>query len=294
MARYAPLWQQANTYPAALDRALLAAIWPNGGAMGNPPVTVLNTLNVSVPAGSAAVPLGQDGTVALCRWDAPEVVTLNAGPGAGTSRIDLICCTVRDSALSGPDNDFVIQVLTGQAGASPQPPNVPINGLVLAQVLVPANVANLNTATLTDMRPPLRGRAFARVWRNAAYTITTTRALLTFDSVTEDLSGGYSPATGLYTCRWPGVYRVVSHVGHSTNAGAALDMSLRKSGTSAFITMGGNTGSADVTGRMLGDTGPFRCVAGDTLGVELWTNTATRTLLTGVGMSWAAFEYLGP
>ena len=56
------------------------------------------------PAGLCAVPLSGNNGVALCRWDAAEQVTIGAAPGAGTTRIDLVVCQVRDrSALGRPD-----------------------------------------------------------------------------------------------------------------------------------------------------------------------------------------------
>ena len=155
MARLAPLWQQNNSYSAQVDRQILAALWPNGGAVGVAPSAVANTLNVNVPAGRCAVPILSDGTVQLCRWDTTEVVALNPGPGAGTSRIDLIAVNPRDSAIAGTNDDFQIVPLTGTAAAAPVPPNLLPNSYALTSVLVPASVANLNTATLTDLRTPL-------------------------------------------------------------------------------------------------------------------------------------------
>ena len=108
MARFEPLWQQAGSYAAQLDRMLLAALWPSGGVLGGAVTAAFNTMNVNIAAGYAAVPLqaGQGG--ALCRWDAAEVVTLTASPPSGQSRIDLIVCQVRDNAIdAGANNDFI-------------------------------------------------------------------------------------------------------------------------------------------------------------------------------------------
>ena len=115
MARYAPLWQQAGNYSAQVDRQLFAALWPAGGASGGPIVAQANTLNVSVPAGRCAVPIvsGRLGRAVLAGMR-PRSSALNAGPGAGTSRIDLVVVTVRDAAISGANNVFIaMQVLTG-------------------------------------------------------------------------------------------------------------------------------------------------------------------------------------
>ena len=57
MAKYPPLWNQAISYPAQLDRQLLATLWPAGGVLGGAATAVANTLQVSIPPGSVAVPL---------------------------------------------------------------------------------------------------------------------------------------------------------------------------------------------------------------------------------------------
>lgn len=156
MARFAPLWQQANSYPASLDRSLLTAEWPFGGApLGGPPVVVSATMNVSIPAGTIIVPLQAGQGSALCRWDAAEIVTLDpASHPAGQSRIDRVVCQVRDNAIdSGGFNDFVFQKVTGVPAASnPVVPALPTNSFLVCEVTVPGAVANLNTATLNDRR----------------------------------------------------------------------------------------------------------------------------------------------
>jgi hypothetical protein len=154
MARKPPLWQAALTYPAQVDRSLLASLWPQGGVSGGVVTAVNNTMTVSVAPGSAAVPLATGQGDALCSWDAPEIVTIAAAPGSGTSRIDLVVAQVRDPDLDGgANNDFVMAAVTGTPAASnPAVPATPANALVLYQITVPGAAANLNTATLTDMR----------------------------------------------------------------------------------------------------------------------------------------------
>jgi hypothetical protein len=82
-------------------------------------------------------------------------VTLAAAPPAGQSRIDLIICQVRDNVLdAGPNNDFIFTSVTGTAtSGTPAVPATPTNAIAVNQVLVPGNVTNLNTATITDLRP---------------------------------------------------------------------------------------------------------------------------------------------
>ena len=176
MAKYPPLWNQALSYPAQLDRSLLSALWPAGGASGAAPAAVANTMNVSIPPGSCAVPLQPGQGSALCHWDAPEVVAIGAAPPSGQSRVDLIVCQVRDNAIDGgPNNDFVFVAVAGTPatmGAESRPgdedddepeaelqavaPAVPQNSLAIAQVTVPGAAANLNGATITDLRKQRR------------------------------------------------------------------------------------------------------------------------------------------
>jgi hypothetical protein len=156
MTRYAPLWQQAGTYPAGTDRGLLGALWPASGSTGGVATTVANTMNVSIAPGTAAVALGTAGALTqLCRWDAAEVVTLVAAPPAGSSRIDLVVLQVRDNTLdSGGNNDFIFQAIQG-AGGTPGPgavPAVPNNAYAVAQLTVPGGAANLNGVTVVDLR----------------------------------------------------------------------------------------------------------------------------------------------
>jgi hypothetical protein len=144
-------------------------------------------MTVSVAPGTAAVPLATGQGSALCKWDAPEVVTIAAAPGSGQSRVDLIVAQVRDPDLDGgQNNDFIITAVTGTPAArgvervelygdaptrpdlkpddparpaqrpvgpfAPVAPTPPANALVLYQITVPGAAANLNGATLRDAR----------------------------------------------------------------------------------------------------------------------------------------------
>ena len=173
--RYAPLWQQANGYPAQLDRYLLGALWPGGGVQGGAATAVAGTMNVSIAAGSAAVPLAPGQGSALCHWDAAELVTIDPAPPSGQSRVDLIVAQVRDNQVDGgPSNDFVFAVVKGtaalsatarpgEAGDGPEaeqqatPPAVPQNALAVALVTVPGGAANLNGAGITGPLGPMIG-----------------------------------------------------------------------------------------------------------------------------------------
>jgi hypothetical protein len=213
VTRYAPLWQQANTYAATLDRALLAAAFPYGGLLlpGGAVTAVAATMNVSVAPGTMIVPLQAGQGSAVCRWDAAEVVTLAAAPPGGQSRIDLVVCQVRDNALdSGGNNDFVFTNVTGTPAASnPAVPATPTNALACTQVLVPGGVANLNTATLTEVRNPANGlqTLFGRVSMTAATTtIGVTPYTVPYDTVNRDPQGMWNVAGKYFRVPFPGVY----------------------------------------------------------------------------------------
>jgi hypothetical protein len=153
MTRFTPLWQQAGSYVAQVDRALMGTLWPAPGALGSAATAVANTMNISVPPGAIAVPLQSGQFTALCRWDAAEIVTSPTAPGAGTSRIDQVIAQVRDPAIDGGlNNDFIFTVNSGVAASSPSPPAVPANAALVCQYTVPGGAANLNGVTLTDMR----------------------------------------------------------------------------------------------------------------------------------------------
>lgn len=153
MTRFTPLWQQAGSYVAQVDRALMGTLWPVPAAIGSAATAVANTMNVSIPPGAIAVPLVAGQFTALCRWDAAEVVTSPTAPAAGTSRIDQVIAQVRDPALDGGlNNDFIFTVNSGVAASSPSAPAVPNNAAVVCQYTVVGGSANLNGVTLTDGR----------------------------------------------------------------------------------------------------------------------------------------------
>jgi hypothetical protein len=181
MTRYAPLWQQAGSYAASQDRILMQTLWPGGGVQGGAVSAVANTANVNVAAGFCAVVLQGGQGVALCRWDATEVVAITTPlPPSGQSRIDLVTVFVRDNALDGgANNDFIVTSVPGTAAASPVAPALPTNSFLLATLTIPGAQANLNSATISDLRRSLQSpvvlRAFtgpaAQVSPGATYTV---------------------------------------------------------------------------------------------------------------------------
>jgi hypothetical protein len=234
MTRYAPLWQQAGSYPASLDRGLIASLWPSGGVSGGVVSAVAGTMTVSVAPGTAAVLLQSGQGAALCRWDANEIVTIATAPPSGQSRIDLICAQVRDNGLdAGGNNDFIMTVTAGTPAASnPAVPATPTNALAIAQVLVPGAVANLNTATVTDRRSwalgaPVPGQLLAAKAITAPTYGTTSTNFACVDTVNAVLTFTVPPsgrvlfsAAGLYNVGTAGLLIMLSwSQGIVSNAG---------------------------------------------------------------------------
>lgn len=195
MTRSTPQWLQNGTYPAAADRQLIEAIWPNGGYSGMA-VTPNTGMQVNIAAGIAAVPTANSTGCTLCSSSAVENVTLSAAPGAGNNRVDLIILQTRGNDLDGGANDdFIFDKVTGTPVASPTlptPPAVPNGALCLAEIVVPGGSASITADAITDRRPvPLdpRHKAYVRVVRTAAFTLPTTDTDFGWSSADEDDEG---------------------------------------------------------------------------------------------------------
>jgi hypothetical protein len=301
MTRYQPLWEQAGSYAASLDRSLLATIWPSGGAIGGAVTAVANTMTVSVAPGTVAVVLQAGQGCALCRWDAAEVPpALAAAPPSGQSRIDVICAQVRDNALdSGGNNDFIFTVVTGTPAASnPATPATPTNAYAMANVTVPGAAANLNSATITDRRSGIGATAGprARLYRVGAGSlganVTNPIALdgVVFDPQKMLQANGTVtlPLAGLY---WFAFVITASIVG----AGQAVQANLYQGGTvlslGTIAPAGSATGSATSVGTDL-----LQFAAGANIQVQVW-NGGGATNLAGVGnpaYNFLSIEYRGP
>jgi len=295
VTRYAPLWQQAATYPAGTDRGLLGALWPASGSTGGAVTTIANTMQVSVAPGTAAVALTTAGALTqLCRWDAAEVVTLAAAPPAGSSRIDLVVLQVRDNTLdAGGNNDFIFQAIAG-AGGTPGPgavPAVPTNAYAMGQLTVPGGAANLNGVTVVDRRLPLnpRDQVYGRVRRNAAYTsVAAAVTNIPFDTVEEDPGAGFTTGVNAaYTCPITGHYLCNGRL--SVGGGTRVFTELRKNG--AIYSRGMDVvGSGQPSGSTVSTV--VNCAAGDTLQVFYYT-AAALAVDVGVGLCWMDVRYIG-
>jgi hypothetical protein len=269
VTRYAPLWQQEGNYSADVDRSLFGALWPAGGASGAAPAKVAGTMTVNIPPGLVAVPLAPGQGSALCRWDSTEAVTLGPAPPSGQSRFDLIVCQVRDVVLDGgANNDFVFEVIAGAPATSlllrpethpgdtpdakpgepegPEvepfaaaPPATPANAYAMFTVLVPGGAANLDGATLADLRRTLGqvgGRPYGRLRQQGSFPSgAAPNAMITIGAaananswVVDYLRGGmkYDGAAGAKPGAWTvpvdGLYELRVELGNVNDGSNAV------------------------------------------------------------------------
>jgi hypothetical protein len=266
-------------------------------------------MNVSIAPGTVAVPLQAGQGAALCRWDAAEVVTLAAAPPSGQSRIDLVIAQVRDNALdAGGNNDFIFASVTGTpASANPAVPTTPPNALVLYQVLVPGAVANLNTATLTDVRSltlATMDRPAGRLRMSAAQGPYTSGLSQVVATDTADFLRGNMVQSGAgLVVPVTGVYLVAVSAAFSSTAGGAVV------GTSFYFNVGlmrnGTTGAAFVRQASGGIAGyPYVpswsvtdlivCNAGDKLNLGVLSNMSAYYIFNPVNQSFISAVLMEP
>lgn len=156
MTRYTPLWEQAGSYAASVDRRLIGTIWPTAYVSGCLVTVAAGTMNMNIAAGAVVAPASNNTGSVLCYSDAVEVVTSPTAPGSGTNRYDVVVCQPRGNDLDGgSNNDFIFSVVSGTASASPTVPATPAGAVAIAQVLVIGASAALSSANLTDLRPVL-------------------------------------------------------------------------------------------------------------------------------------------
>jgi hypothetical protein len=220
MTRYTPIWLQAGSYAASVDRRLLGAIWPVGGVSGCA-VTVSSAMTLNIAAGQVAVPTQNNTGSTLCSSDATEQVTLAAAPGSGTNRYDLVICQPRGNDLDGgANNDFIFTTVTGTAAATPTVPAVPAGALAIAQVYVPGGSASVTPTNITDRRGSLGvnpNQMRVHAYRNGAMNVATgSGQLISLDAVEFDPLGMLQG--GEIQVPVPGTYMLAISVGVASGA----------------------------------------------------------------------------
>lgn len=165
-----PLWQQANTYPARLDRQFIEDVFdvegvikPAGGALLVSPRAAGANMSVDIAAGRAVVKGDDEANQGSyrCISTAVENRPISPPPGAD-SRIDLVVARVRDANVTGGvSSDWVIEVIPGAVAPVPVAPAVPATAIPLAQVLVAAGTLSIDLAKITDRRTAATNAAYA-------------------------------------------------------------------------------------------------------------------------------------
>lgn len=149
-----PLWIQAGSYAAQDDRQLLASIVYRSGIVKSTDFVVTQTttasMSVNISGGRAFIIGGTiTGQGAYDVYsDGPESRTITAA-NSSNPRIDIVVLTIRDAAVSGSNNDVILQVVAGTPNGSPTAPATPADSLLLATIAVGAGVTNITNANIT-------------------------------------------------------------------------------------------------------------------------------------------------
>jgi hypothetical protein len=165
----APLWLQALTYPAGVDRDLVDAAFPTGGVVHQGDLAVNQrgagaNMSVDIAPGLAVIggtDIAGQGKY-LGRLKNTVNVPIAAAPGAGLTRIDLVYAHIADATvIGGTTNAMTVETPAVGAAVSsnPVPPAVPATSIPLAQIAVAAGTAAITTALITDRRTKLNPAA---------------------------------------------------------------------------------------------------------------------------------------
>jgi hypothetical protein len=292
VTRYTPLWLQAGSYAAGVDRRLIAAIWPNPVTTGCA-VTTASAMNLNVAAGSVVVPTANNTGSTLCVSDAVEVVTLPTAPASGLNRIDVVCCTVASTDIgSGTGDAWSFTVVSSTAVASPVAPTIPAGSVAVAQVLVVGGSASISAANITDRRNPATARdtLHAKVYRQAAWTVPAAAGtVVPYDTVQRDPAGMWKSAQTGFVVPAAGLYLLSAVINAGGGTGNFVGLTFQDNGAQ-IATVGAHGSMAYGIGPALST--PVLCSAGDLLQVLAGANVAAAAQ-TGVTTNFATVDYLG-
>lgn len=163
MAVETPPWSTQNSsFPAnQTRRAVFFALNTNGGVKGTNDLLVSapsSGMSVNVDTGEVIIP-GSNTLQGVYYGCATSVTNLIIAASNSTNpRIDTICATVYDESYGAVADSWTVQVITGTptAGATLQNLDgaaaIPVNSLLIAYVLVPANSTSIVSSDLLDER----------------------------------------------------------------------------------------------------------------------------------------------
>lgn len=144
-----PIWLQAGTYPARLDRGFIERVLHSSERVFDG-LEVTQTgaggSTVDVAVGAAAILGGDEQNQGMYFVDVIAAETSNSvvAPGTGT-RTDILVLRVNDSTAGGPVGDnATIELIEGTT--------VPVTAIKLAEISRSAG-APILTADITDARP---------------------------------------------------------------------------------------------------------------------------------------------
>lgn len=236
---------------------------------------------------------------AYCFYNDGTVTLDIATADPSNPRIDIICASVEDAQYQGPNNQPVLQVVTGTPAATPSAPSAPATSVVLAQISVPAGATSITSGDITDERPtpvsmvqPPYG-VFYNPSSGVTIPTATAQQVLLATSISGNGMGGASnnmvvPIAGIYACSW--------NVGlYAPTAGGHLYSMLYHNGS--FVYRGQDVEIAGASTYNVTSAGAalLECSPNDTIGLWLEQTTgATQTITNSLGSAYLSVNYVGP
>lgn len=261
-----PYWLENGSFTADDDRLTLQSLLggsPNqslvSGVIGLADYKVAQTgtasMNLTVTSGAAWVDGSQsatEGVYAVYNDDNSQTVTISTANGSNP-RIDLVVLQVRNSVYSGAHDDAILTVIKGTAAASPSPPALPADALLLAQILVGTSVTSITTANITDKRSffaPLnlqRGTPSGTLIATAQTIVATgggSDTVIALTALAGSLKGGMTLSSNGLLIATPGNYRIGYQLMWQASSGGVTASGeyfaiIEKNGTAVFSSMQG-------------------------------------------------------
>lgn len=146
-------WQQATSYPAAVDRlALVAGMTHLNPTEQRQGVVIARGNPLAVSSGGAMAVIIQPGFVTFSDgyiMSVTTAVTLTVAAGGAGARTDLIVARVRDTDFGDATTGGAIEIVQGTTTTAP---STPARSVALATVYVAAGASSLSGTNLTDKR----------------------------------------------------------------------------------------------------------------------------------------------
>lgn len=255
-------------------------------------------MTVNVAGGQIFIPGGSVANQGLYYGlsDATTNLTISAA-SASNPRIDTIIAFVEDAAISGSNNDWKLQVVTGTATAGATLSNLTGAGslsafpncVVLGYVLVPTSATSIVTADILNSQPLLspgftglsnRGTPSGRIFANGTVSVPNlSLTTLTNLGTTDFLLGGMTTnGSSSLTVPVAGIYLVSA--GITFGASVTQVLIINKNGSEARRTGGGG-----VTTASLAEV--IKLAAGDVLTIVAFQGSGSAaTVQTGTNQTW--------